>query len=77
MIKQEQLDKCILTFWLCVKENEAYVSVSPSSLSSVITESKIYIGFSLYEYFFFRKKNKKLFLSCCIDYKRKMKHTLP
>jgi hypothetical protein len=43
MIERAQLNKCILAFWLCVKENEKYVSISPESLSCIITESKIYI----------------------------------
>ena len=48
MIARDQLDKCKLAFWLCVKENESYLSVSPESLSETITESKVYIHFSTY-----------------------------
>jgi hypothetical protein len=42
MIKREQLDKCKLAFWLCVKENGNYVPISGESLSQTIAESKIY-----------------------------------
>lgn len=40
-IEQEQLDKCKIAFWICTKEHENYVSISPESLSHVITESKV------------------------------------
>ena len=40
MIECEQLNKCKLAFWLCVKENENYIPISDESLSDTITESK-------------------------------------
>ncbi|CAF0946425.1 unnamed protein product [Rotaria sordida] len=40
MIEREQLDKCKLAFWLCIKENETYKPISPESLSCIITEKK-------------------------------------
>ncbi len=43
MIEREQLDKCQLAFWLCVKEGENYIPVSQESLSCIITESKIHV----------------------------------
>jgi hypothetical protein len=43
MIRREQLDKCQLAFWLCVKEGENYIPVSQESLSCTITESKIHV----------------------------------
>jgi len=42
MIELEQLEKCKLAFWLCIKENENYKAVSKESYSCIITESKIY-----------------------------------
>ncbi len=42
MIELEQLDKCKLAFWLCIKENENYIRISPESFSSIITESQIF-----------------------------------
>lgn len=43
MIELDQLEKCNLAFWLCIKENENYIPVSKESNSCIITESKIYI----------------------------------
>ncbi len=43
MIELEQLDKCKLAFWLCVKENENYIPVSNESFSCIITDGKIHV----------------------------------
>jgi len=48
MIERDELDKCILAFWLCVKEGENYMPISNESLSRIIKESKIHVGFYTY-----------------------------
>jgi len=47
-IKRDQLDKCQLAFWLCIKQNGNYIPISPESLSCIITESRIHVYFSMY-----------------------------
>ena len=41
LIKNENLDQCVLAFWLCIKVGTRYAAVSPESFSHVISESKI------------------------------------
>lgn len=41
MIERQQLDKCQLAFWFCIKQNDEYVAKSRESLSDVISDSTI------------------------------------
>lgn len=60
IIELGQLEKCKLAFWLCVKENGNYKSISKESYSCIITESKIYLDFfPLLIFLFFLGKKKK------------------
>ncbi|UJR37547.1 hypothetical protein I4U23_030248 [Adineta vaga] len=40
LINREQLEKCQLAFWLCVRQNGNFIRISPDSLSRIITEKK-------------------------------------
>ena len=62
MIEDKQLYKCKLAFWLCVKQDDEFVAVSPESLSSTITESEFQILFytcASPSFFLERRKKRK------------------
>jgi hypothetical protein len=42
LITTEELDKCKLAFWLCVKENGTYTPISTQSFSKIICERKFH-----------------------------------
>ena len=69
MIEDNRLYQCNLAFWLCVKQDDKFVRVSPESLSSTITESEFQILFYMCASpsFFFKKEEKKekIHLSLC------------